>query len=91
MLSIIQRRTGCPPWAIFCSFHEAYHGLCGHLDTPDFLQNGGHYETYQSYGSVAKTEREANIGAADTVIDTETFLEMVGYDSEDVQAYTRSV
>ena len=75
----------------FCSFHEAYHGLCGHLDTPDFLQNGGHSETYQSYGNVAKTEREANIGAADTVIDTDTFLEMVGYDSADVQAYTRSV
>ena len=75
----------------FCSFHEAFHGLCGHLNTPDFLQNGGHSETYQSYGNVAKTEREANIGAADTVIDTETFLEMVGYDSADVQAYTRSV
>ena len=75
----------------FCSFHEAFHGLCGHLDTPDFLQNGGHSETYHSYGNVAKTERDANIGAADTVIDTETFLEMVGYESADVQAYAKSV
>ena len=75
----------------FCSFHEAFHGLCGHLNTPDFLLNGGHTETYQSTRHVARTEREANIGAADTVIDTDTFLEMTGYDSEDVRAYTKSV
>ena len=36
---------------------------------------------------LAWTEREANIGAADTLIDTEAFLEMSGYESEDVRAY----
>ena len=79
-----------PQQYAFGSFHEAFHGICGHLNTPDFLQNGAHADTFRIIHAVARTEREANIGAADTVIDTEPFLEMVGYDSADVQAYTQS-
>ena len=75
----------------FGSFHEAFHGICAHLDIPGFLQNGGHTDTFRNRHIVAKTEREANIGASDVLIETKLFLEMTGYDSADVRAYLNSV
>ena len=75
----------------FASFHEAFHGICGHLSLADFTKQGAHADTFENHRVLAWTEREANIGAADTLIETELFLEMSGYDSEDVKAYIRSV
>ena len=75
----------------FASFHEAFHGICGHLSLADFTKQGAHADTFENHRLLAWTEREANIGAADTLIETELFLEMSGYDSEDVKAYIRSV
>ena len=84
-------RNMSPQQYAFGSFHEAFHGICGHLDLPGFLGGGAHADTFQTTYTVAKTERDANIGAADVMIDTETFLEMVGYDSAEVRSYIRSV
>ena len=84
-------RNMSPQQYAFGSFHEAFHGICGHLDLPGFLGGGAHADNFQMTYSVAKTERDANIGAADVVIDTATFLEMVGYDSAEVRSYIRSV
>ena len=75
----------------FGSFHEAFHGICAHLDLPGFLQNGGHTDTFPIRQIVAQTERDANIGASDVVIETKPFLEMTGYDCEDVKAYLNSI
>ena len=75
----------------FASFHEAFHGICGHLNLADFVRQGAHADTFENHRMLAWTEREANIGAADTLIETERFLEMSGYDSEDVKAYTKSL
>ena len=75
----------------FGSFHEAFHSICNHLDLPGFLQNGGHTDTFQNRHIVAHTERDANIGASDVLIETQPFLEMTGYDCEDVRAYLNSV
>ena len=72
----------------FASFHEAFHGICGHLSLADFTRQGAHADTFENHKVLALTEREANIGAADTLIETDLFLEMSGYDSEDVKAYT---
>ena len=69
-------------------FHEAFHGICGHLSLADFTRQGAHADTFENHKVLALTEREANIGAADTLIETDLFLEMSGYDSEDVKAYT---
>ena len=71
----------------FASFHEAFHGICGHLNLADFVRQGAHADTFENHRMLAWTEREANIGAADTLIETERFLEMSGYDSEDVKAF----
>lgn len=75
----------------FGSFHEAFHGICSHLDMPGFLREGAHADSFQQRKTTAWTERDANIGAADAMIDTETFLEMTGFDSADVQAYIKSL
>lgn len=75
----------------FGSFHEAFHGICTHLDIPGFLRDGAHADSFQDRHMVAWTERDANIGAADVMIETDAFLEMVGHDSADVQAYIKSV
>lgn len=75
----------------FASFHEAFHGICGHLNTPGFLTNGFHTDDFINRRLIASTEKEANIGASDVLIDTVQFLEMTGYDSADVQAYIKSV
>ena len=75
----------------FGSFHEAFHGICTHLDIPGFLQEGAHADSFQNRHMVAWTERDANIGAADAMIETETFLDMTGYDCVEVQTYLQSV
>ena len=86
----VNRQLTAPQYA-FGSFHEAFHGICAHLDMPGFLQNGGHTDTFPIRQIVAQTERDANIGASDVVIETKPFLEMTGYDCEDVKAYLNSV
>ncbi|MBQ7540932.1 MAG: ImmA/IrrE family metallo-endopeptidase [Clostridia bacterium] len=75
----------------FGSFHEAFHGICGHLNDPDFLEDGGHMDSFADRYHIAKAERDANIGAADTLIDTSLFLELTGSDSREVQSYLKSV
>lgn len=75
----------------FGSFHEAFHGICGHLSLPGFLKEGAHADSFLNSRIVAATERDANIGAADALIDTETFLEMSGFYSADVRSYLASL
>lgn len=78
----------------FAIYHEGFHGICGHLDIPGFLSsNGFHTEdgNFADYKLVADTERDANIGAADQVIDTRSILDMLGYDNKDVAGYCKSV
>lgn len=75
----------------FGSFHEAFHGICTYLDIPGFLRDGANADSFQDRHMVAWTERDANIGAADVMIETDAFLEMVGHDSADVQACIKSV
>lgn len=57
------------------------------MNISEFIRQGAHTDTFENHRMLAWTEREANIGAADTLIDTEAFLEMSGYESEDVRAY----
>ena len=74
----------------FCVMHEGFHGLCKHYEHAGFLSPAGaHMDIglFSDYKNVAVTERDANIGSADFIIDTQTALEMLGYDSEDVAAY----
>ena len=66
--------------------HELYHGVCGHIQIPGFLSGKAlsHVDGIGSmadYKLVASTEREANIGSADLICDTDTTLEMIGYDN----------
>ena len=78
----------------FGVMHEGFHGLCGHLDFPGFLNGAGAHTDIGSFSDfhlVASTERDANIGAADFVVDTEAVLDMMGYDNADVVAYRASV
>lgn len=78
----------------FSTLHEGFHGICGHLDIPGFLTKGGmHVDkgNFASYKMVAVTERDANIGAADQIIDTGLILEMLGYDNKEVESYRQSV
>ena len=75
----------------FGSFHEAFHGICGHLNMPAFLQEGAHADSFLNSHNVAITERDANIGAADALIESGTFLEMAGFFRDDVQAYLASL
>lgn len=78
----------------FSTFHEGFHGICGHLDIPGFLTDDGlHVDkgNFAGYKLVASTERDANIGAADQVIDTALILEMLGYDNKEVESYRQSV
>lgn len=80
----------------FCVMHEGFHVVCRHLDVPGFLSGTApsHVDRECSFAdrrAVAGTEREANIGAADFIIDTRTILEMLGYDSADAAAYRNSV
>ena len=60
------------------------------MNISEFIRQGAHTDTFENHRMLAWTEREANIGAADTLIDTEAFLEMSGYESEDVRAYIAS-
>ena len=80
----------------FGVFHEGSHYWCRHLDLPGFITGiGAHTDELGSFGLnrriVAQTERDANIGAAHGLIETEPFLEMLGYDNEDVIAYRNDV
>lgn len=80
----------------FGVFHEGSHYWCTHLDLPGFLdKEGKHRDECGSFGLqykvVASTEKDANIGAAHAIIETEPFLEMMGYDNEDVKAYIRDL
>ena len=78
----------------FGVMHEGFHGICGHLDLPGFVSEGGAHTDTGSFGNykmVAGTERDANIGAADFIIDTQGILDMLGYDNADVAAYRISV
>ncbi len=76
----------------FGSFHEAFHGICGHLDIPGFIGNGMHTDSFSDNRHfVAWMENDANIGAADVLIETPVFLEMTGYDNNDVLGYLKSV
>lgn len=80
----------------FGVMHEGFHILCRHLDIPGFLNGAApsHVDnagSFADYKMVASTERDANIGAADFIIDTQTILDMLGYDSADVAAYRNSV
>ena len=74
----------------FCVMHEGFHGLCRHYEVPGFLSSGGaHADTgiCGNYKIVVETERDANIGAADFILDTQMTLDMLGYDCADVAAY----
>ena len=76
------------------TMHEISHVVCDHLDTPGFMVGKGLHADrgiFSSYKRVASSEREANIGAADFLIDTQTILEMIGYDSVDVSSYRASM
>ena len=53
------------------------------MNISEFIRQGAHTDTFENHRMLAWTEREANIGAADTLIDTEAFLEMSGYESEE--------
>lgn len=78
----------------FGVMHEGFHGLCRHYENPDFLSSSGaHMDcgSFLGYKNVAVTERDANIGAADFVIDTQDTLDMIGYDNADVAAYRADV
>lgn len=80
----------------FGVFHEGSHYWCLHLDLPGFAaKDGAHTDEIGSFSlqhkMVARTELDANIGAAHAVIETEPFLEMLGYDNADVIAYRNSV
>ncbi len=75
----------------FGSYHEAFHGICGHLDIPGFMANGMHTDSFSVRRFVAWMENDANIGASDVLIDTSEFLEMTGYDNDDVQGYLQSL
>ena len=77
----------------FATFHEGFHYICGHLDMPGFLSGGFHADTDSLLGKriISSTERDANIGAADQVIDTEEILDMLGYDNQDVIAYRKDL
>ena len=79
----------------FGVMHEGFHIVCGHLDLQGFLQgNGAHMDlagSFADYKLVASTERDADIGAADFICDTQTTLDMLGYDCADVAAYRDSV
>ena len=85
----------------FGVMHEGFHIVCRHLDLPGFLTGAApsHVDGTGSFTDsgfftdcrrIAGTERDANIGAADFIIDTETILEMLGYDNADVAAYRKS-
>lgn len=78
----------------FDVMHEGFHGICGHLDLPGFVSEGGAHTDSGSFGNyklVAGAERDANIGAADFIIGTQGILDMLGYDNADVAAYRTSV
>ena len=78
----------------FAIMHEATHGICRHLDLPGFVTAAGAHLDRDSFGSyklVAGTERDANIGSADFIIDTASILDMLGYEKADVAAYRTSL
>ena len=79
----------------FGVFHEGSHFWCKHLDLPGFAgRDGAHTDSIGAFSLqrriIADTEREANIGAAHALIETEPFLTMLGYDNSDVAAYRKS-
>lgn len=72
--------------------HELGHVVCKHLNAPGFLGNGVHQETslmsIPLYAStLCEQEKEANLIAADFMLDTRTVLEMVGYENRSVAQY----
>ena len=80
----------------FGVFHEGAHYWCLHLRLPGFIdRNGAHKDECGSFGLIRKiiagTEREANIGAAHALIETDQILDMLGYDNADVIAYRKDM
>ena len=80
----------------FGVMHEGFHIICRHIDLPGFLTGSfpAHTDScgaFSTYKQVASTERDADIGAADFICDTQTILEMMGYDSADVAQYRRDI
>lgn len=72
--------------------HELGHVVSKHLNAPSFLANGVHQETslmsIPLYAStLCEQEKEANLIAADFMLDTQTVLDMVGYGNESVAHY----
>lgn len=81
----------------FAIMHEGYHIVCGHIFLPGFLSGGDvptHLDLPGSMGQykmVVSTERDSDIGAADSVCDTDATLEMIGYDNADVIQFRRAL
>ena len=80
----------------FAVMHEGFHIVCGHLRLPGFLKGAAsthidEFGSFADYKWVASTERDADIGAADAICDTQDVLDMMGYDSVDVAAYRKSL
>ena len=80
----------------FAVMHEGFHIVCGHLRLPGFLKGAAltHIDAFGSFADykwVASTERDADIGAADFICDTQDVLDMMGYDSADVAAFRKSL
>lgn len=80
----------------FGIFHEGSHYWCLHLDLPGFIdKDGAHRDELGSFGlqhkMIVSTESDANIGAAHAMIETDPFLEMLGYDNADVTAFRKSL
>lgn len=76
----------------FALSHELGHVVCKHLNAPGFLANGAHQETslmdVPLYAStLCEQEKEANLIAADFMLDTPTVLDMVGYENKSVAQY----
>lgn len=80
----------------FGIYHEGGHYWCLHLGLPGFVDNNGaHRDEIGTFGFrhklISSTENDANICAAHGIIETEPFLDMLGYDNADVIAYRKSV
>ena len=75
--------------------HEGTHFALDHISHPGFMDNNGfhydHVHSFSGYKVIVSTEKDANIGAADRICDTQVTLDMMGYDRTDVIAYRNSV
>ena len=80
----------------FGIYHEGGHYWCRHLDLPGFIdKEGAHRDEIGTFSLrhkiISSTETDANICGAHGLIETEPFLDMLGYDNADVTAYRNSL